>query len=179
MKTTSCCLILMAVCSVAQAQIADTPDENISNIPVNYTEAHVVKYTLPDPLKLANGQSVTDATTWLQKRRAELIKLFEENEYGRIPATAPKVTWQVVSTDSNALNGAAIMKTLAGHMGEPNGPAIYVTLYTPAKADKPVPVLVNLSFNFGGMRGPRRGAAATNVPTRLVLPAPIEPSTTI
>jgi len=113
-------------------------------------------------LKLADGQPVRDAATWFEKRRPEIVKLFEENEYGRIPATAPKVTWQVVSTDANALNGTAIMKTLAGHVGEPNGPAIGATLCTPAKATRPVPVLVSITFSFGGGRGQQRGAAATS-----------------
>ena len=87
MRITRYCPMLLILCGVAQAQIADTPDENISKIPVNYTEAKVVPYTLPDPLKLANGEPVRDADTWINKRRPELVKLFEENEYGRVPAT--------------------------------------------------------------------------------------------
>jgi hypothetical protein len=169
MKIAGCCLTLLVVCSVAPAQIPDSPDANVAHIPVNYTEAKVGQYTLPDPLKLTDGQPVTDATTWFEKRRPELVKLFEENEYGRVPATAPKVYWQVVSTDANALDGTAIMKKLAGHMGSPDGPAIDATLYTPAQADKPVPVLVSITFNFAAMRGPRRGASATNVPPRNVM----------
>jgi hypothetical protein len=142
------------VCGVARAQIADSNDDVKANIPVNYTEAKVGQYTLPDPLRLANGEAVRDAKTWLEKRRPELVRLFEENEYGRVPATAPKVTWQVVSTDANALDGKAIMKRLAGHMGEPNGPAIDATLYLPARAGKAVPALINLTFGFGPARGP-------------------------
>src|SRR6185436_14750568 len=90
----------------------------------------------------------------------ELLKYYQSEIYGRIPATAPKVTWQVVSNDSSALGGIAVMKQLAGHMGSPDGPAIGVTLYTPAKATKPVPILVSISFNFGAGRG--RGTATTN-----------------
>ncbi len=182
MKIIPCCLILWFVGSVAPAQIADSPDESVANIPVNYTEAKVGQVTLPEVLKLADGRPVRDAATWFDKRRPEIVKLFEENEYGRIPATAPKVTWQVVSTDANALSGTAIVKTLAGHMGEPgpqprndaagsptNGPTIGATLYTPAKATKPVPVLVSITFSFGGARGQRRGAAATDIPPTNVM----------
>ncbi|MBN1360173.1 MAG: hypothetical protein JW993_06255 [Sedimentisphaerales bacterium] len=150
-----------------QAQIEDSADESIAGIPVNYTEAKAGDYTLPDPLKLANGEPVRDAETWFEKRRPEIVKLFEANQYGRVPATAPKVTWEVVSTDANALDGVAIMKQLAGHMGSPDGPAIDVTLYTPAKAEKPVPALVSISFNFSRMRM-RRGNA-TSVPPRTVM----------
>jgi hypothetical protein len=40
-------------------------------------------YTLPDPLTLLNGKRVTNIQTWMQKRRPELIQLFETYVYGR------------------------------------------------------------------------------------------------
>ena len=156
---TAACLFLAAV----HGQVEDKPGGNpIAGIPVNYTEANVGDYTLPDPLKLDNGQPVKDAKTWTEVRRPELLKYYQSEIYGRIPATAPKVTWQVVSNDNNALGGIAMMKQLAGHMGSPDGPAIGVTLYTPAKATKPVPILVSISFNFAAGRARGRGAAITN-----------------
>ena len=72
----------------ALAQVADAPDEIKSGIPTNYTESKVGTYSLPDPLKLANGQPVRDAKTWFAKRRPEIIKLFEENQYGKTPITS-------------------------------------------------------------------------------------------
>jgi hypothetical protein len=147
----------------AQGQVEDKPSGNpVAGIPVNYTETNVGNYTLPDPLKLDSGQRVKDTKTWTEQRRPELLKYYQSEIYGRIPATAPKVTWQVVSNDNNALGGIAIMKQLAGHMGGPDGPAIGVTLYTPAKATKPVPILVSISFNFGAIGGRGRGAGSTN-----------------
>ena len=169
MRVTMWGLMLLVVCGVGRAQIPDSPDANVAKIPVNYTEAKVGAYTLPDPLKLANGEAVRDADTWFNKRRPELVRLFEENEYGRVPATAPKVFWRVVSTDANALGGTAIMKQLAGHMGEPNGPAIDATLYLPAKAGKPVPALVNLTFSFGPARGRGRAAETARAPPATVM----------
>ncbi|MBN1972218.1 MAG: hypothetical protein JW787_01165 [Sedimentisphaerales bacterium] len=151
----------------ANAQIPDGPDANIAGIPVNYTEAKVGTINLPDVLTTFDGKKVTDARTWNEKRRPEILKYIETEYYGRIPATAPKVTWKVVSTDPNALDGKAIMKVLAGQMGSPDGPAIDVTLYTPKDAKEPVPVLTNLTFNFGAMGGrggPRRGMDGTSAP---------------
>jgi hypothetical protein len=141
-------------------QVADAPDGKVAGIPVNYTETRVGTYSLPDPLKLENGQIIKDAKTWTERCRPELLKYYESEIYGRIPATAPKVTWQVVSNDTSALGGTAILKELAGHMGSADGPAIAVTLYTPAKTAKPVPILVSISFNFPGGR---RGAGSTNI----------------
>ena len=141
----------------AQGQVADAPDGMVAQIPVNYTEAKVGNFTLPDVLKMFDGKAVTDARMWTEQRRPELLKYYQTEIYGKIPVTAPKVFWQVVSTDSNALGGAAVMKKLAGHMGAPDGPAFNVTLYTPAKAAKPVPVLIDLSLFPPG--GPARGRA--------------------
>lgn len=150
---------MMFSSDTAYAQIPDSPDDVVAGIPVNYTEAKVGKVELPDVLMTFDGQSVTDAQTWNEKRRPELLKYFETEYYGRIPATTPKVTWAVVSSDPNAVGGQAVMKKLAGHMGSPNGPAIDVTLYTPVDAKGPVPVLTDLSFGFfdfgaGGGVGP-------------------------
>jgi hypothetical protein len=153
---------ILASCSlsaVARAQIPDNPTGGrpVANIPVNYVEANVGTFTLPDVLTTFDGQKVTDSKTWFEKRRPELRKWFEENVYGKVPATAPKVTWEVVSIDRNALDGKAIAKTLVGHMGGPDGPTIPVTVYTPASATGPVPILV--SFSFGAIGGRGRGPA--------------------
>ncbi len=164
--------VIMASLNIVDAQIPDQPDANIAGIPVNYTESKVGPLNLPDVLTTFDGKLVTDAKTWNEVRRPELLKYIETEYYGCIPETAPKVTWEVVSTDPDAFGGKAIMKKLAGHMGSPDGPAIDVTLYTPADARRPVPVLTNLSFNFGGNMGARGG---TNQPaTPVVRPGSAE-----
>jgi hypothetical protein len=57
-RLTPCSLLL--TCALL-AQIADAPAEVVADIPVNYTEAKVGTYVLPDPLKLNNGRTVKDA----------------------------------------------------------------------------------------------------------------------
>jgi hypothetical protein len=147
----------------------------------NYDEAKVGSYTLPDPLVLANGKPVRDADTWFKQRRPEILKLYETEIYGRVPANAPKVTWEVTTTDTNALDGTAVMKRVAGHIGDrPDGPRMNVTMYTPAKATGPVPIILCISFGFGagGPRGNRgagagaAGAGAAAAPGATNAPAP-------
>lgn len=155
------------------AQVKDVPNaRSVANIAVNNTEEKVGTIKLPDLLTTFDGKPVTDAKTWNEVRRPELLKYIETEYYGRIPATAPKVFWKVVSTDPKALDGKAVMKKLAGHMGSEDGPAIDLTLYTPADAKGPVPVLTSISFNFaGGARG-RRGAAPAAEPDPNAPPPP-------
>lgn len=150
--------------SHTQGQVADVPNARpVAGIPVNDVEANVGHYPLPDLLTLSNGQPVKDAATWINQRRPEIVKFYETQVYGRVPPTAPKVTWEVASVDRAALGGTAILKQLVGHMGGPDGPAIKVTLYTPAHATKPVPVLVG--FQFGAPAGARgRGPAGNPAP---------------
>src|SRR5712692_8017321 len=100
----------------------------------NYDEAKVPPYTLPDPLVMANGWPVRNAAAW-KARRAEIVKLYETEIYGRVPASAPHVTWQITETDPNARGGTAVMKRLVGKIGSaPDGPQMHVTLYTPSSA---------------------------------------------
>src|SRR5215471_18493446 len=68
----------------------------------NYSEEKVAPYTLPDPLVLQNGQPVTSAEIWWKQRRPEILRFYETEIYGRVPAGAPRVRWQVSETDPQA-----------------------------------------------------------------------------
>ena len=52
-------LVFALTSAVANAQIQDWPDDEREGIKINYTEANVPRYTLPDPLMLLNGGKVT------------------------------------------------------------------------------------------------------------------------
>src|SRR5687768_840558 len=75
----------------------------------NYDESKVRAFTLPGPLVAANGARVRDERAW-RTRRAEILRLYETEIYGRIPARTPRVTWTVGETDAAARDGAAIRK---------------------------------------------------------------------
>src|SRR5207237_770657 len=60
------------------------------------------------------------------------------------------------TTEDNALGGTAIMKKVVGHMtGRAEGPRMNVTMFLPAKASGPVPVI--LTITFGGGTGGKFG----------------------
>jgi len=128
----------------------------------NYDESKVAPYTLPDPLILSNGQRVRDAATWRNQRRAELIRLYESEIYGRVPANAPKVTWEVGEADRTWRNGTAIRKQLIAHARVGTDERRFtVWLYTPATSTRPAPVLLSIIFAPAGRGG---GPAPTGEP---------------
>ena len=128
----------------------------------NYDETKVTPYTLPDPLILSNGRPVRDAGTWNRQRRPEIMRLYETEIFGRVPSNAPKVTWDVKGTDPAARGGAALMKEIVGTAGSgPNAVHIRVTLFTPARANGPVPVI--LIANFGGGATPARAGGGVQL----------------
>jgi hypothetical protein len=142
----------------------------------NYDESKVPAYSLPDPLKMSDGRRVTSAKDW-PARRAEILQFYEQQIYGQIPDNAPAVTWQVTKTDNDSQNGTAITKTVEGDVGDGAAIKLHLTLHLPKptgdpKSQKPVPVLLNLSFFGGdGPRGLRRGDRAGDK----ARPAPFDP----
>ncbi|MGD9109919.1 MAG: hypothetical protein PVG93_03160, partial [Phycisphaerales bacterium] len=112
--------------------------------PAQYDEEKVPKYTLPETLVLLNGEKVTDINTWKEKRRPEIIKLFEEHVYGHTMVGRPKeMSWEVISQDPNASNRRAVAKTVAVYFkGTEDGPKMNLNILLPTKHTKPVPVFV-------------------------------------
>jgi hypothetical protein len=130
-----------------KGQVADSPDANVAGIPVNYTEAKVGEYTLLDPLILANGEPVRDADTWYQKRRPEIVHLFEENQFGRCPERPADMSFDVFDKGTPALDGKAIRRQVTVYFSsDKTGPKMDLLIYLPADANKPVPLLLNLGF---------------------------------
>ncbi len=133
-------------------RVADLPDDRVADIPVNYTEALVGHYTLPDPLKLADGQPVHDARTWWEQRRPELVRLFEENQFGRVPGRPADMSFEVTEPGTPAFGGKALRKQVTIYFTkDKTGPRADVLLYVPAAAKKPVPVLLQAAFTANNL----------------------------
>lgn len=134
-------MLLLLACLPILAQLPDYPDDKVADIPVNYTEAKVGSYTLP-PI------GATDAKTWMSKRRPEVVKLFEENEYGRAPGRPKDMSFEVFDKGTPAFDGKAVRKQITIYFSkDKSGPQMDLLLYLPAKAAKPAPVLLNISFS--------------------------------
>jgi hypothetical protein len=143
------CLMLAVTFPALAQNSAPPPPTEVAGIPVNYDESKVGTYTLPDPLTLANGKKVTDAKTWNEKRRPEILKLFEENQYGRTKKLLPESHFRVFEGPTPAFDGKAIRKQATIFFsGDEKGPQVDVLMYLPPEAkDHKVPLLLNVSFS--------------------------------
>lgn len=139
-------LFPLAGLAVILAQTA-APPAVVAGIPVNYEESLTGKHTLPDPLVLSNGKPVRDANAWWARRRPEIVRLFEENQYGRSPGRPADMTFEVFDKGSAAFDGKATRRQVTIYFSKnKSGPKADLLLYLPAEARKPVPVLFNISF---------------------------------
>lgn len=114
----------------------------------NTDESKVPEYTLPDPLVMADGTPVTTPDMWREKRRAEVLELFEEHVYGKTPGKTLDVTFEEASRDEGALNGKATRTEVTAHFtADKSGPRMSILIYRPNDADGPVPAFVGLNFH--------------------------------
>jgi lysophospholipase L1-like esterase len=134
----------------------------------NYDEALANPYpSLPDPLTRRNGRRVTSAEMWWKQRRPEIVEDFDREVLGRVPKNAPNVVWRINRTEQFEVGGrAAIGKELIGAVDNSAHPEISVeiqmTLVTPARASRPVPVMMM----FGGRSGMPSAPGAPPAPAR-------------
>src|SRR5437870_12748989 len=99
------------------------PPSVVAGIPVNYDEALTGTYKLPDPLVLANGKPVRNAKTWTETRRPEIVRLCEENQYGRTPGRPPGMSFDVFDKGTPAMGGKALRKQVSVYFSaDKNGP---------------------------------------------------------
>ena len=129
---------------IADTQIRDWPDDEREGIKINYTEAKVPDYTLPDPLTLQNGKKVTDIQTWNEQRRPEIMRLFEENQFGRAVGDPRDVSFEVFDKGTPVFGGKALRRQVTMHFRRKL--QVDLLIYLPANAKGPSPLLLNIGF---------------------------------
>jgi hypothetical protein len=112
-----------------------------------YDESKVTTYKLPDPLICFDGTKVDSSQLWINKRRPEILQLFEQEVFGRSPLMPIPTRFEVVEEAKEALGGQAIRKQVIIHLGRgENAIAINLLLYSPKVAKKPVPGFLTINF---------------------------------
>jgi hypothetical protein len=114
---------------------------------VNYDESKVPKYVLPDPLLLGDGSKVTDVNMWQQRRRPEILRLFEQHVYGKAPGRPKQMNFAIASVNTEALDSKATRKQICVYF-TPNkdGPKMDILIYIPNSRPRPAPAFLGLNF---------------------------------
>ncbi|MGA8739783.1 MAG: acetylxylan esterase [Terracidiphilus sp.] len=122
-------------------------NENAPNH-ANYDESEANPYpNVPDPLTMNDGQKVTTAEMWWNKRRSEIVEMYSKYVYGRVPGNVPKVSWKVNTVDHEMIGFTPVIaKDVEGDVDNSSYPAIGVhirmMIVLPARAKGPVTVLM-------------------------------------
>lgn len=115
---------------------------------VNYDESRVPEFKLPDPLKCFSGKKVRNTKIWEKRRRPEILNVFKQLVYGKIPGNLPISSYRIAEESTDAFGGKAIRRqvilTFRNNSRELN---VNLLLYLPADIDK-APVF--LGYNFYG-----------------------------
>ncbi|HPF01951.1 MAG TPA: hypothetical protein PLE95_02015, partial [Bacteroidales bacterium] len=89
-------LTVTAWCSALMSQeVPASVNRMVAGLPVNYEEDKVGNYTLPDPLTMLNGKKVKNEKQWYKKRRPEILELFYEFQYGKVPGKPKDMSFNV------------------------------------------------------------------------------------
>ena len=143
--------ILLLLLATGGLVVAQPPSDTVANIPVNYDEARVPDYDLPNPLQLQNGDSVRTADDWYGRRRPEILRLFETQQFGRAPERR-RTSFNVFEAGTRAYDGTAIRRQVTLYFTQDTTRhRADLLIYTPAAATGPVPVFLKIGFSANSL----------------------------
>ena len=140
----------LAFAQVSQQRSAPKPPATeVAGIQVNYNEDKVGTYILPDPLVKLNGKKVKNAADWVKNRRPEILRMFETQQYGKVPGRPADMSFNVFDKGTPAFGGKAIRKQVTIYFTKDTASThkADVLIYLPAHAKAPSPLLLNISFS--------------------------------
>lgn len=101
---------------------------------------------LPDPLVMFDGTPVRSVEEWREKRRPELISLFQHYMYGYSPPPPGNFSYTVDHTDNMKYGGKATLKLVTLRFGPTGTPEVSLMVVVPNHRDGPAPVFLGLNF---------------------------------
>ena len=112
----------------------------------NYEEENIPNYDLPNPLIMKNGSTINTLKQWNQKRRPELLRLFETEMFGKAPKHPKDMHFKILTEDKNALGGIATRKEVSVYLTKSDKHYFTVLIYIPNKRSGAVPLFFGLNF---------------------------------
>lgn len=125
--------------------------------PNNFDEALIPEYTLPDILTPKNGGKVTSTSAWEQGRRTELLDLFQSEVYGYAPPRPDNLSFRIIESDPEALEGKATLKRIAlDFQVQDQSFSIPLTLFLPNDREEKAPLFLLLNHRDSTNTDPKR-----------------------
>lgn len=146
MKKLAICLTVLLFSSTIT--LSREPKEYDSD--VIYDESKIPHYDLPPLLVTTEGKTIKTPEEWRNIRRPQILALFSNLVYGRIPKPESpiKTEFEVKKTDPEFMGGKATRKDVQIRFSNDKGKAkMLVLVFLPNKATKPVPAFMKHSFN--------------------------------
>ena len=113
-----------------------------------YDESKVRNYTLPDPLICNDGSIVEDKRVWLDKRRPEILRLFQDEVYGHAPGKPKYIEFKEIEKSGEALKGKANRKQTIIQLGAGDKTLlVHLLIYFPKGSKEPIPGFLTLNFH--------------------------------
>jgi len=112
------------------------------------TEAMVPKFNLPELLISENGSQINTKETWEQIRRPEILELFTNQVYGKVPEKLTFHKAEILDYSEVALGNKAIRKQVALYFKKGSKSIVMIVLMYLPKGVKNAPVF--LGYNFSG-----------------------------
>lgn len=166
-------LLLATVTASAQEGWQATPElvaRSTANRPeINYSEAAVPEYTLPDPLQGADGSPISTTEEW-EAHREELLETFRTHVYGRRPGPPDSLRFELLQEDRAALAGAATLRRVAIHSRHQGRDHTFeLTLFLPNRPLGASPVFLLLNNRPPTNTDPTRGERSEFWPVEEVI----------
>jgi hypothetical protein len=135
----------LAICASVTAREAKENDKDL-----NYEENRLPDYDLPPALVSSLGKPITTPEEWETIRRPEIMSLFANLIYGRIPEPVSPIEteFEVVKEDPEFMGGKATRKDVKIRLSNEQGNIeMHFLVFVPNNVDKPVPAFFKHSFN--------------------------------
>lgn len=115
---------------------------------VNYDEASIPFYTLPEILTTEKGERINSTDEWERIRRPEVLQIFKDQMFGEVPDQNLKVSHTLTDIDETALEGKAIRKNIQMLIvKEEDSLTADLLVYLPvACMQQSVPVFLGMNF---------------------------------
>lgn len=128
----SCSIRLVLLLAIATLSVFQPARAQEKNGPGQQQGNNEVRPALPDPLVTFRGREVASVDMWRSMRRPEILELFRENVYGRMPIGRPANLAFTITDRSDAMDGKATRKLVTISYGNAKGQGvIHLVLFVP------------------------------------------------